>query len=65
LTLDWLLDRLGHCGLFARLDHLEVAPVAITGMKMSVMGVKTGNLGIPNLIGARLCACKMTVDRMD
>jgi len=34
-----------------RIDHLELAPVANTSMKMSMMGVKTGNLGIPNLIG--------------
>ena len=34
-----------------RVDHLEVPPVANTSMKMSMMGVKTGNLGIPNLMG--------------
>jgi len=34
-----------------RIDHLELAPVANTSMKMSMMGVKTGNLGIPNLMG--------------
>jgi peroxiredoxin family protein len=34
-----------------RVDHLELAPVANTSMKMSMMGVKTGNLGIPNLMG--------------
>jgi len=34
-----------------RIDHLEVAPVANTSMKMSMMGVP-GNLGIPNLMGA-------------
>jgi len=34
-----------------RIDHLELAPVANTSMKMSMMGLKTGNLGIPNLMG--------------
>jgi peroxiredoxin family protein len=34
-----------------RIDHLEIAPVANTSMKMSMMGVPTGNLGIPNLMG--------------
>ena len=34
-----------------RVDHLELAPVANTSMKMSMMGVKTGNLGIPNMLG--------------
>lgn len=34
-----------------RIDHLELAPVANTSMKMSMMGVKTGNLGIPNIMG--------------
>ena len=34
-----------------RIDALELAPVANTSMKMSMMGVKTGNLGIPNLMG--------------
>jgi len=84
-----------------RVDHLEVAPVANTSMKMSMMGIKTGNLGIPNILGilpgmtafasslmrskmkklgvppvreyiqmlvdagAKLYACKMTVDMMD
>ena len=83
-----------------RVDHLEIAPVANTSMKMSMMGVHTGNLGIPNLMGvlpgmtafatnlmkkkidgvgappvreylqmlvdggAKLYACKMTVDMM-
>lgn len=84
----------------ARVDHLELAPVANTSMKMSMMGVP-GNLGIPNLVGvlpgmtavatklmkdkmhalevppvseylqmlvdagAKLYACKMSVDMMD
>jgi len=34
-----------------RVDHLEIAPVANTSMKMSLMGVDTGNLGIPNILG--------------
>jgi peroxiredoxin family protein len=34
-----------------RVDKLELAPVANTSMKMSMMGVKTGNLGIPNIMG--------------
>jgi len=33
-----------------RVDHLEIAPVGNTSMKMSMMGVP-GNLGIPNLMG--------------
>ena len=35
----------------SRVDHLEIAPVANTSMKMSMMGVDTGNLGIPNIMG--------------
>jgi peroxiredoxin family protein len=93
----WGLDLINK----ARIDHLEIAPVANTSMKMSMMGVKTGNLGIPNWMGilpgmtafatwlmkkkmggidvppvreylqmlvdggAKLYACKMTVDMMD
>ena len=34
-----------------RVDRLELAPVGKTSMKMSMMGLKTGNLGIPNLVG--------------
>lgn len=34
-----------------RIDHLQVAPVGNTSMKMSMMGVP-GNLGIPQLMGA-------------
>lgn len=34
-----------------RIAHLELAPVALTGMKMSLMGLPTGNLGIPNIMG--------------
>lgn len=84
----------------SRVDHLEIPPVANTSMKMSMMGIKSGNLGIPNILGilpgmtafatklmkdkmaaldvppvreylqmladagAKLYACKMTVDMM-
>jgi peroxiredoxin family protein len=84
-----------------RVDHLQIAPVANTSMKMSMMGVDTGNLGIPQVVGvlpgmtafatklmkdkmeelevppvreylqmmvdggAKLYACKMSVDMMD
>jgi len=83
-----------------RVDHLELAPVANTSFKFSLMGLPTGNLGIPNIMGilpgmtafaswfmrrkikalevppvreylqmlvdagAKLYACKMTVDMM-
>ncbi len=93
----WGLDLINK----ARVDHLEIAPVANTSMKMSMMGVKTGNLGIPNIMGvlpgmtafatalmkskmeklevppvreylqmlvdagAKLYACKMSVDMME
>jgi peroxiredoxin family protein len=33
-----------------RVDHLEIAPVANTSMKMSMMGVP-GNIGIPQFMG--------------
>ena len=33
------------------MDHLEIAPVANTSMKMTMMGLPTGNLGIPNIMG--------------
>ena len=84
-----------------RVDHLQIAPVANTSMKMTMMGVDTGNLGIPQVVGvlpgmtafatklmkdkmeelevppvreylqmlvdggAKLYACKMSVDMMD
>ena len=93
----WGLDIITN----SRIDKLELAPVANTSMKMSMMGVNTGNLGIPNLMGvlpgmtafatklmkdkmakldvppvreylqmlvdggAKLYACKMSVDMMD
>ena len=43
----WGLDMIRE----SRIDHLEIAPVANTSMKMSMMGVNTGNLGIPNALG--------------
>jgi peroxiredoxin family protein len=36
----------------SRVDHLELAPVANTSMKMTMMGVPGDNLGIPNIMGA-------------
>ena len=52
----------------ARVDRLEVAPVANTSMKMSLMGVDTGNLGIPNLMGVlpgmTAFATKLMKDKM-
>ncbi len=36
----------------SRVDHLQIAPVANTAMKMSMMGFKgNDNLGIPNILG--------------
>lgn len=35
----------------ARQHRLEIAPVANTSMKMNMMGLPTGNLGIPNWMG--------------
>jgi peroxiredoxin family protein len=43
----WGLDIITN----SRIDRLELAPVANTSMKMKMMGVDTGNLGIPNLMG--------------
>jgi peroxiredoxin family protein len=34
-----------------RVDRLEIAPVANTSFKMSMMGLPTGNWGIPNIMG--------------
>lgn len=84
----------------SRYKRLELAPVANTSMKLKMMGLPTGNLGIPNILGiipgmtafatwlmrkkiaavgappipeylemlvdggAKLYACKMTVDMM-
>lgn len=51
-----------------RVDHLEIAPVANTSMKMSMMGVNTGNLGIPNIMGVlpgmTAFATKLMKDKM-
>jgi peroxiredoxin family protein len=93
----WGLDMINK----ARIDHLEIAPVANTSMKMSMMGIDSNNLGIPNIMGvlpgmtafatklmndkmkgidvpsvreylqmlvdagAKLYACKMSVDMME
>lgn len=43
----WGLDMIRE----SRVDRLEIPPVANTSMKMSMMGVPTGNLGIPNWMG--------------
>jgi peroxiredoxin family protein len=43
----WGLDMINK----NRQAKLEIAPVANTSMKMSMMGVPTGNLGIPNWMG--------------
>jgi peroxiredoxin family protein len=42
----WGLDMITK----ARVDHLEIPPVANTSMKMDMMGVP-GHLGIPNVMG--------------
>ena len=60
----WGLDMINK----NRVDHLEIAPVANTSMKMSMMGVNTGNLGIPNWMGAlpgmTAFATKLMKDKM-
>lgn len=43
----WGMDMINK----ARVDHLEIPPVANTSMKMNMMGVP-GYLGIPNFLGA-------------
>jgi peroxiredoxin family protein len=59
----WGLDLINK----ARVDHLEIAPVANTSMKMNLMGVP-GNLGIPNLMGVlpgmTAFATKLMKDKM-
>lgn len=61
----WGLDLINK----QRVDHLEIAPVANTSMKMSMMGVKTGNLGIPNIMGVlpgmTAFATKLMKDKME
>ncbi len=51
-----------------RIDRLEIAPVGNTSMKMSMMGVNTGNLGIPNIVGVlpgmTALSTKMMNDKM-
>lgn len=51
-----------------RVDHLELAPVGNPSMKMSMMGVETGNLGIPQIMGAlpgmTAFATKLMKDKM-
>jgi len=50
-----------------RVDHLEIAPVGNTSMKMNLMGIP-GNLGIPQLVGAlpgmTALATKLMNDKM-
>lgn len=52
-----------------RVDHLEIAPVANTSMKMSMMGIDSGNLGIPNVMGVlpgmTAFATKLMKDKME
>ena len=59
----WGLDIINK----ARVDHLQIPPVANTSMKMSMMGVP-GNLGIPNIMGAlpgmTAFATKLMKDKM-
>ena len=53
----------------ARIDHLQIAPVANTSMKMSMMGVPSDNLGIPNILGIlpgmTWFATKLMKDKME
>jgi len=52
----------------SRQEKLEIAPVGNTSMKMSMMGVDTGNLGIPNIMGVipgmTAFATKLMKDKM-
>jgi peroxiredoxin family protein len=60
----WGLDLINE----TRVDHLEIAPVANPSMKMTMMGVNTGNLGIPQLAGVlpgmTAFATKLMKDKM-
>jgi peroxiredoxin family protein len=51
-----------------RVDQLAIPPVANTAMKMDMMGVNTGNLGIPNIMGVlpgmTAFATKLMKDKM-
>ena len=52
-----------------RIDHLEIAPVANTSMKMSMMGLNSNNLGIPQAMGVlpgmTAFATKLMKDKME
>ena len=52
----------------SRQDHLQIAPVGNTSMKLSMMGIKTDNGGIPNLLGVlpgmTAVATKLMKDKM-
>ena len=52
-----------------RVDQLQIAPVANTAMKMTMMGLNTGNLGIPNALGIlpgmTAFATKLMKDKMN
>lgn len=43
----WGLDMIRK----SRQEHLQIAPVANTSMKMSMMGIHADNAGIPNFLG--------------
>lgn len=43
----WGLDLISE----KRVDKLQIAPVANTSFKFDLMGLPTGNLGIPNIMG--------------
>lgn len=43
----WGLDMISK----KRLDHLQLPPVGIAGIKFDMMGLPSGNLGIPQLMG--------------
>ena len=53
----------------SRVDRLEIPPVANSSMKMTMMGVNTGNLGIPNIMGVlpgmTAFATKLMKDKME
>jgi peroxiredoxin family protein len=44
----WGLDMITE----KRVDHLQLPPVGIAGIKLNLAGFPTGNLGIPQIIGA-------------
>jgi peroxiredoxin family protein len=52
----------------SRQDHLEIAPVGNTSMKVSMMGVHADNVDIPNLVGVlpgmTALATKLMKDKM-